>query len=328
MASQFIQIPAPAGNGSGAAVDVSTFGATKTFVVSGSWVLTPQITIEFNNATVAANGGWQAIKTFQGAGSITVDVACKWVRVSITNFRGGAAPEVNVGGESDGTTLLSLPVPTGNGHGAAVDVSALGLFKTAQVALAFRGSLIVEISTDGGATWGQQFAFSMPGAGSAIFSADFMRVSRNGVPANSPGTPVVNIGACEIGGGGAGGIDLDNAGVPLAGGPFTLLNLVGATAVDDGGGEATITVTATPGNLQVFSYTVTGAEPDKDNIVIALPVARANANYKVFPSQGQFTNLMSMGVLTASRQVGQFTLSTTSDTAAGDIFNFIVIDAV
>ena len=49
------------------------------------------------------------------------------------------------------------------------------------------------------------------------------------------------------GGGGGSGVDLENGGVPLAGGPFGTLNLIGATATDAGGGTADVTVTGSGG---------------------------------------------------------------------------------
>lgn len=289
MANLFTNVPAPAGDGSGAAVDFSAYGSSKTIVVTGSWpeTLQPTINIEINNAAVAADGSWAPIATFQGAGTEVVDVAARWIRATVSNYRGGPAPEINIGGTDAGTSFANLPVTAGNGSGAGVDVSALGLFKTVHVGAQFRGATIIEVSNDGGASWSQEMAFNNPGQRSAIFAADFMRVTRSGVPIVAPGLPVVNVGACDLGGGGGGG----------------------------GGG-----------NAQRFQYTVTGVEPDLSELVIPLPAARSDALYLVTPSQEQATYGLHANVATASKTTTQFTLSLSADATAGDVFSFIVDD--
>lgn len=205
MANLFQAIAAPAGNGSGAAVDFSAFGALKTIIVSGSWDLQPSINIEINNDPISSGGGWTTIATFQGDGQVTLSVACRWMRATVSDFRGGMAPVINVGGDDTSADFAVLVAPSGDGTGASVDTSPLGEFKTVQVTGAFRGACIIEISNDGGATWGEQFSFQAPGQQSALFAADFMRVSRNGVPGVSPGLPIVNVGACTGASGGGGG---------------------------------------------------------------------------------------------------------------------------
>lgn len=78
------------------------------------------------------------------------------------------------------------------------------------------------------------------------------------------------------------------------------------------------------GGGTVFQYVVTGLEVDPTNLVIALPAAQPSANYGVVPSQEQFTALLAMGVLTASKTVAQFVLSLSAPSTAGDIFTFLV----
>lgn len=234
MGTLFLAVASQAGNGPGAAVDFAAMGASKTIIASGSWVLPPQVSIEVNNDPAQA-GSWQSIATFQGSGRDTVEIAAKWLRVNVQNFRGGMAPIVNVGGDDSGTDFLQLVAPAGNGVGAAVDVSGLGLFKSVQIGGPFRGSTIIEISTDAGTTWAQAMAFSAPGIQTQSFAAEFMRVSRNGVPQVAPGLPIVNIGACDFAAGGGGGVDLENGGVALAGGPFNALNLLGGLVATDAG---------------------------------------------------------------------------------------------
>ncbi len=216
MANQFQSVTAPAGNGVGAAVDFSSYGANKTIIVAGQWSLEPTVNIEINNDPGQA-ASWQSIATFQGSGKVSIDVACYWIRARVSNFRGGQAPVISVGGTSAGALFATLVATAGDGAGADVDTSALGIFKTVQVSDAFRGSTIIEISNDGGFTWSQMMAFSAPGSQSALFIAERMRVVRNGVPLLAPGLPIINVGACDnVSGGGGGGIEFDNPITPPA----------------------------------------------------------------------------------------------------------------
>ncbi len=199
MANLFVNLPAPAGNGVGAAVDLSAFGATKTFIVSGSWARAPIVTIEMNDDPGQA-GSWAPVGvSSQGAGKFTIDIVGVWFRVNVQLFRGGSAPDVNVGGTDNGTLVLSLPVPAGVGVGAAVDISSLGSFKTAWVANTFRGNLLVELSTDGASDWSPGFSFTSPGQQSKVSIAHWARVKRL-----APGTdtllPLVFLAAAVDGG--------------------------------------------------------------------------------------------------------------------------------
>ena len=218
MANLFFNLPAPAANGAGAAVDVSTMGKLKSLAVSGQWgpTITPIITIEINN-DLAQAGSWTAIWSTQGGGTITVSVACKWMRARVQNYRGGQAPEIDVGSDDGGTTLAALDVPaSGNGVGSSVDVSALPNYKTIQCCGSFQGAVIIEISEDGTTSWAQVAAFQSgsPASVSLQLAAHYMRARRAGVPVINPGTPVVNVAACPDGGGsGGGGSNLWAAGV-------------------------------------------------------------------------------------------------------------------
>lgn len=196
MANQFVNLPAPAGNGDGAAVDVSSFGALKTIVCGGN--ARAQITVEVNNAVVSTDGSWVAVAGFQNTGAATIRVAARWMRMRVSNYNPyvGGTPQVDIGGTDSGTLFQTLIAPAGDGAGASVNVSALGLYKSVQVGGAFRGTLIVEVSEDG-VQWAQPFSFQTPGVQSAVIAADFMRVRRVGVPDVAPGLPIINIGATD-----------------------------------------------------------------------------------------------------------------------------------
>jgi hypothetical protein len=285
MGNLFVAIPAPAANGSGAAVDVSAFGAKKTFTVANASVA--HVTIEMSNEAVPVH--WAPVWTFQQPNDKTVDVASRWVRATVSNYKpGGPAPVVNLAGNDDGATMATLVAPAADGAGAAVDVSLLPELKTVHIAEQFRGALQVEISADGGVTWNSVYSFQDPGQQSQVFTANRMRVVRNGVTPGGP-LPLVNIAATVPGGGGSGGGPSGAAMVP-------------------------------------FQYTVTGAEPDLANLTIPLPAARTSINYGVVVTQGTFTNLLACAVPIATKTLVNFVLSLSSAATAGDTFNFVVGD--
>jgi hypothetical protein len=186
----FVNIPVPSSNGSGAPVDVSMFGATKTVSVAGPFVA--GVTIEFTNELVPTQ--WAPLFTFNNPDGNTFDVACRWMRATVRDYRSGS-PQCDVGGTDDGSLFVSIPVTVGNGVGAAVNVSALGLFKTVTVGGPFRGNVQLEISEDGVTAWSQiGFGFPNPNSQSSIVAARWMRAVRAGVPQIDPGLPIVDVG--------------------------------------------------------------------------------------------------------------------------------------
>lgn len=162
MANLFLDIPVPASNGSGAPVDVSAMGATKSFVCGGGF----QATVNVEFSTDAGALTWAPLATFQRSGNLTVDVAARWIRAVTSEYRGGA-PNLGVG-SSDAGTLFALLLA----DGSSVDVSTLPLFKT----VVSPSAALVEVSADG-VSWAQ--IFSLPNAGDESMSvyAQFARVT-------------------------------------------------------------------------------------------------------------------------------------------------------
>lgn len=189
-----LPIPAPAGNGTGAAVDTSDLGPFKTVMVSGDWGFTPPtVNVEINNHPAAADGSWAPLCSFQGRGMQQVKAACLWIRARVSNWRGGQAPVVNVGSNEEGCDAILLDVPTADGVGDAVDVSGLDIFKTAWVGDVFTGVLDIEISCDeNGDHFATLWSFLQPGAQNAEVAATWARVRRAGVTNSS--VPMVAIG--------------------------------------------------------------------------------------------------------------------------------------
>jgi hypothetical protein len=157
------------------------------------------VNVEMSNEL--APTGWAPVATFNRPDGTTVTIAARWMRCRVSGYKSGT-PVVNVGSSDNGSLFAALPVPPGDGYGAAVDVSALGLYKTAHVAGPFRGNVQIEVSEDGNTFWSQiGFGFSNPGQQSQVVAAKFARVRRVGVPVISPGLPIVYLGGTDIGSG-------------------------------------------------------------------------------------------------------------------------------
>jgi hypothetical protein len=97
------------------------------------------------------------------------------------------------------TLTENLVAPAGNGVGPGVDTSAMGGEKTITVQDDFRGTVNIEISCDGEATWAQVASFTNTGKKVLSFASQFMRVRRTGVPDNNPGLPNIDVSADDSG---------------------------------------------------------------------------------------------------------------------------------
>lgn len=210
MANQFLNLPAPASNSAGAAVDVSALGATKTVVVKGNGTaFEPFVVIEATNDP--SHLEWTPVWQFNKPGERTFNVACAFMRARVTGYVQGGAPTVDVGSSDIGTQSATLVATAGNGDGAGVDVSTLGDFTTIQVAGTYKGAVNIQVSNDGGSSWALADGFSFVDKGSpqmysAILTANFFRVSRSGIPDRepNPGLPVIYACGSELGSGGGG----------------------------------------------------------------------------------------------------------------------------
>src|SRR5262245_50087743 len=167
MANQFVNVPVPAANGPGAAVDVSTMGKSKSIVCGGIFQAT--VNLEFSNDAGALV--WAPLATFQQSGNLVINVACHWIRANVANFKSGAA-NVDVGGDSAGTLFAQLP-----GGGAPVNIAGLPEFKTVVSSPTFSG--VVEVSEDG-VSYAQIFSLPDGGAQSRDVIAQFARVGAGG----------------------------------------------------------------------------------------------------------------------------------------------------
>ena len=254
MANSFLALPAPAGNASGAQIDVSTLGATKTIVVegNGSGFYEPYVQIEVSNDN--AFQIWTPLYRFLRPGSITITNACRYMRATTQNYVQGGAPTVNVGAEDTGATFFELVAPAGNGFGASVDVSAFPALKTFQVSGTFKGNLSVQISNDGGTTWSQADGLSFRNKGgmvTIVIIAQFMRLARSGIQARepNPGLPICDVGAAvEAGSGG---------GITGSGTANTMTKWTGASTIGDSSvlDDGSLVSTVIPVAVQQLRFT-------------------------------------------------------------------------
>jgi hypothetical protein len=245
VANEFENLSLPALNGAGAAVDTSLMGIPKTIEVVGSFRGT-SIAVE-----VSEDGGstFAPITVFQNnGGKVVLDVVADFMRVNVQGRKTSRAFSANcdVGAPAATPAFVSIPMPAANGAGAAVDISTLGDFVTIVVGGSFKGAVVsFEISEDG-VDYAPLFSFAgQGGTKSALITASYIRSNVTGRKDVVAFSATADLGAVASGGGGSGGIDIDDDGVPLAGGPFDEIDFTGGgvVAADAGGGKATVTIT-------------------------------------------------------------------------------------
>lgn len=177
----FVNLPVPASNSAGAAVDVSAMGMTKTVILGGT--LDAAVTIEY---ATDAGTDFAPLMTFQDGGNVTIDVAAHWMRAVTSAYKSGAG-NCDVGASNAGSSFVQIPT-----IGTPVDISALPLFKTVVAAPGFAGN--VEVTQDG-ISWAQVMTFANGGGQSGSFFGAEARVTGGGAGS-------VWIGGAEAGAGG------------------------------------------------------------------------------------------------------------------------------
>lgn len=163
MPNVFLDIPVPAANGPGAAVDISSMGKTKSIVCGGVFAATVNLEISTDNAAAV----WAPLATFHQSGNLTIDVAAHWIRANVTDHKSGSA-NVDIGASDAGSQFVMLP-----GDGSSVDISALPQFKTVIAVPGFAGN--IEVSEDG-VSWAQIWSMQIGGAQSRDVVGQFARV--------------------------------------------------------------------------------------------------------------------------------------------------------
>lgn len=205
MANVYVNLPLPALNGAGAAVDTSAMGATKSVVVAGSF----QGAIIEVQASVDGGTVFAPILCFQsGEREVVVDLVADHMRVLVSG-RKSTIPftaTIDVGAEPAAPLFMALPMPVGNGPGAAVDLSSFGVFATFIAGGSFQGAVIeVQISEDG-LNFAPLIQFaSYGGSWSQLITAKKVRANVSGRRNTVPFTGSLAVGAVEAGGSGGGG---------------------------------------------------------------------------------------------------------------------------
>lgn len=180
MANVFVNIPVPVVDGAGAAVDVSTLGATKTIIVGGPFQGT--VTIEYSLDPAALV--WAPVPSgsfVDNPGRVQVDLVARWMRAVTSAYKSGT-PNADVGAPAITSEFVDVTA-------IAVSIAEMPPFKTVMVS----GPCNVEVSVDG-LSYSQVFSFQGAGAQSATVVGQFARVT-NGA--------TCWMGAGQQGGGGA-----------------------------------------------------------------------------------------------------------------------------
>lgn len=190
MANIFADIPVPAADGTGAAVDVSAFGKVRTLTADGDFD-GGAVTFEISNDAGATFVPWV---TVTANAKRVLDIAAQFVRARLAGSNGATAVNADIGANDDGVQLANLPAPAADGLGASIDVSALGTFNTVIVTGDFTGVLNVQVSEDN-VDFEDCMTFVGPGEQSKEFTANFMRVQRVGSTVGAPGAAQVDVAA-------------------------------------------------------------------------------------------------------------------------------------
>jgi hypothetical protein len=192
MANLYFSLPIVQ-NSVGAGVDISAAGAEKTIVVKGAF--TGILTLE-----ISEDGGttWCPLTSFSAAAKVTIPFAANNIRVRSSGSTTLApfAPVIDVGANDDGGSFVTITAPAANGTGAAVDISALGLFTTVLVQGDLgNGALAIEIS-ENGVDFVEAMTFMNAGCQSKIMVANYVRAVSRGVRTSAlPFSPVCTMGA-------------------------------------------------------------------------------------------------------------------------------------
>jgi hypothetical protein len=167
-----VDLPLPAGNGPGAAVDTSLFAKDKAIVVGGSF---PGATITIE---VSVDGGvvFAPVATFQShEGKKKVVVVCDRMRTNVSGRGLVFTANVDVGADDIQTVYAVLPLPAAPGPGAPINVATMGLFKTAVLGGdPGSGAVYVQASEDG-VTWAPCTAFQAAGIKRFSVATQFLR---------------------------------------------------------------------------------------------------------------------------------------------------------
>lgn len=197
MANLYVNLPAPAGNGVGAAIDVAALGKRKSIVVESVAPAPFEQTVTIE-ASENAGFDFAPVVSFTEPDQKPVLVAARFMRARVSGFVSGLA-QVDVGANDNAAKFASLPVPVGNGVGAAVATDDLGSFKSVVVGNPvgqnrFSGTVNIQVSEDA-TEFVDLLSFTKSDIQSRSAFASFMRTVRFGVDPDFLDAPIVDVGA-------------------------------------------------------------------------------------------------------------------------------------
>jgi len=203
----FFNLPVPAGNGSGASVDVSTLSGQRTVTISKT-VFSGIILLEGSDDNI----NFASVARFDsGSQKQTVLLlACQFVRIT----RSGAVPEVpavptvQIGAiTSTAGVFGTLAVAAGDGAGAAFDISAGGDLITIIGTGTFNRAVYIEGSQDAGVTWSRIDDLGKFESAKVVHTvASFNRLRTFSEQSAGGDAPIVMVGSMAFGGAGSSGL--------------------------------------------------------------------------------------------------------------------------
>lgn len=208
MALKFANIPVNAANGfkppAGASVDISDLGPNRTITVDDDGDFTGLLQVEASTN----NANFTPIARFDSTSQrkLSIPFAAKWVRVQRMNVNGGSTPVINIGAEESGAFVFgTLPVPAGDGVGAAVDVSAGGDLISIFTDGTFDRAVFIEGSQDAGATFSriEDFGKFESSRWHTLQLSSYDRLRVRSIQTRGNDSPVVMFGSMQTAGAGS-----------------------------------------------------------------------------------------------------------------------------
>lgn len=177
----FANLPMPALNGGGAAVDVSTMGAQKTIVISGTF---PGRAVEVQISQVAGGAsGYTPVRTFtDGETKLVIPVAARFMRAFVKNRVTGDSfsCNVDVGAPEARCEFGVVPIPGADGDGADLAAGTFGSFHTFSMVGDFNGARVIIEASEDGTAYAPVLTFTGPSQQSWSGVARFFRANLKG----------------------------------------------------------------------------------------------------------------------------------------------------
>ncbi len=295
-----VQVPVPVAPGLGAAVDVTSMGAEKTFVIEGT-----------GDGQIVLDGSHDDTNFFPFAiYDILTDPSPKKITIVLARIRarrisGTGTVSLTASGEAGVVnTFVTLAVPMSNGAGAPSALGTSGMIRTAAVIGPYVGIIGIEASGNGGITFDPVVTFNTGQSDFKTFDGAYSSARVRRYNARETPIPIVTVGASAAGSAATCGCDCientyktedDFTSLPSNNPNWQTIGLV--ESIPAQGGAWRLSVTADPGGVAQSlmtgaSRTIafasnTGAIPNPPlSIRARLYVSDADPNGKVLFTAG------------------------------------------